>query len=137
MSADVRALGRGVVVRYTGTVSAEGVFAAVDALAAHEAFGPDVPTLWDFSATAGVGLHADQMRQLALRVSTLRDGADSPRLGLLMSGDAEFGSARMFVGMNESRLPHHFRVFRDSTEAYDWTLDVDPAPVPDAEAQDG
>ena len=127
MSADVRALGRGILVRYTGVASAEGVLAAVDAMSAHEAFRPDVPTLWDFSGAEGTGMDPDRMRQLAVRASRVREGAERPRVGLLMTSDADYGGARMFVGMNETRLPLDFRVFRDAAEAYEWTLGVSPA----------
>lgn len=126
MSVEVHALGHGFAVRFQGSVSTDIVIRAVEALGAQEGFVPDSPTLWDFSSAQGQGIGADEMRAIAARVLRLREGAGRPRVGLLMRSDADFGSARMFIGLNEARLPNDLRIFRDSAEAYAWTLGVSP-----------
>ena len=124
MKVDIRSAGSGVLIRCHGDATEEGVSYAVDELAAFENFAADTPTLWDFSRARGGSLLADQMRSLGARVSTLRSGADRPRVGLLMGSEADFGGARMFVGLNEARLPSDFRIFLDGEEAFSWTLGV-------------
>ena len=124
---------RGVMVRYRGSVSFEGISAAAHAMAVHPDFRPDLPTVWDFSVVESLsGLGADDMRRLASVVTPFRRGGGRPRVALVTPDDANFAGARMFNGLNEARLLIDLRVFRDAAEARDWAF----GPISDHEGHD-
>jgi hypothetical protein len=129
MTVDVRAVGRGVVIEYRGFASPPGVLEAIRKLADFDGFGPNTPAVWDFTRASGDGFGAEQMRSLGVHMSPLREGAEKPRVALLMRNDADYGAARMFIGLNAGRISSELRIFRDPTEAYMWALEAEPPEV--------
>lgn len=117
----------GATVRYLSAVSVEGIRAAVKALGSHPGFHADLPTVWDFSsASAPSGLDSDDMRRLARDVAPLRKGGRRPRVAVVTPSDANFAGARMFGGVNETRLNVQLGVFRAAEAARSWAFDPDP-----------
>ncbi len=134
MSTEVEVTARGAIVRYRGPVTLEGIRQAAEAMAGDAAFSPDLPAVWDFTASERNRLEADDMRKLAHFVSPMREGGGRPRVAVVTPDDANFGGARMFGGLNEPRLLVELSVFRCPVEAERWAFGAaedDTARVPD------
>ena len=117
----------GAIVRYLTEVTAEGIRAAARALGEHPDFRADLPTVWDFSASGSPsGLDSDDMRKLARELAPMREGGGNPRVAVVTPDDANFAGARMFGGLNESRLRVNLGVFRDREEARRWAFEGEP-----------
>ena len=133
MRIDIQRLGQGVVIRCQGVATVEGAREAIRQLGAFDGFAPSTPAVWDFSEADSGALLAQDMRTIGASMSFLREGECSPRVALLVARDADFASARMFSGVNESQLPSEYRVFRDRDRAHEWALGMtrcENAPTP-------
>ena len=115
---------RGVVLRYRGAVTYDGIAEAAQAMAEHADFRPNLPTVWDFSMVESPSvLGADDMRRLASALAPLREGGGQPRVAIVTPHDANFAGARMFGGLNEARLLIDLGIFRNVSEAMKWAFD--------------
>lgn len=110
---------------------ATGVFGKADAvdhmnrLRSHPDFRPDFNQLSDFREISTVALSADDVRQLAKRtIFSVRS-----RRAFVVSGNLEFGLARMFGTYRDLEGESGIVIFRLMEEALAWlSLSVEPEP---------
>ena len=135
---EIRITPRGTEVRFRVSATFEGIRDAVAALGQRSDFRPEAPTIWDFSETRSpepVG--ADDMRRLAPVVAPLREGAGHPRVAIVTPHDAAFAGARMFGGINDSKLHVDLAVFRCREEAEAWAYADAHVDDPEGEVDGG
>jgi hypothetical protein len=129
MTSDITIDGRGIVVRVVGEVSGSVIDGLVRRMAADPRFDPALPTVWDFSASIGLAaLSAEALRGAATVLGRVREGGGRPRVAIVTARDADYGIARMFEGMNETKILVELGVFRDLDGAVAWAFDRAPEP---------
>jgi hypothetical protein len=129
MTSDITIDERGIVVRVVGEVSGEVIDELVRRMAADPRFDPSMPTVWDFSASIGLAaLSAEVLRGAATVLGRVREGGGHPRVAIVTPRDADYGIARMFEGMTETRILVELGIFRDLDAAVAWAHDRAPDP---------
>lgn len=101
-----------------GALTMAAALAHQEKLVSDPEFDPSYSQLMDFTHITQVDLDADDIHRLAQR------SVFSPqsRRAIIMTGDANFGLARMFEILREASGEHGIRVFRKLDEALDWIL---------------
>jgi len=110
-------------------------FAASRWLEAYERFleaAPGADVLWHLPEGGLKVLSADDVRDVACRISAIRSRQLGGRFAVASPEDVDYGIARMLAiyGEHYANPPAPIEAFRDANEAWRWLSDVNvPAPV--------
>lgn len=103
--------------RAWGTLTDGDLVANRDAMLADPAFRADLSQLWDFTRVERLDVTGAGVRSLAMGISPF---SSLSRRAIIVTDDAGFGMARMFLLMRDSDTGGSFRVFRDRESALSW-----------------
>jgi hypothetical protein len=106
--------------RVEGELQLDVLQRALEAVYQSEHFDPDGDVLWDVREADLSSFSSSDVRQVADFVEQHWGGSGSSRAALVVSGDLDFGLARMYEQLLESRRSGEVRVFRDLDDAVDW-----------------
>ena len=106
-----------------GTVTYEGIVRALSDMMDDPRFRKAASNLWDFREASSGALSGNEIERFAVFVDRSRERrGEGYKVAFVVSGDAEFGLARMYEGHAE-RLPFKIMVFRDLDAASRWIRD--------------
>lgn len=108
----------------TGEIDLKEVRATLEEAYSHPDFRPEAGAVWDLVAATG-NPETEDVRHLADFVGKLAGSAATGRVALLVSGEFEFGMARMYESILSGQSSKPMRVFRDMDEATRWVLSAD------------
>lgn len=100
-----------------GTLTDAEMVANRDAMSSDPAFHGELSQLWDFTGVQQLEITGPGVRALAMEVSPF---SPTSRRAILVSDDASFGMARMFLLMRDHGVGTSFQVFRDRESAMAW-----------------
>lgn len=103
--------------RAWGTLTDADLVANRDAMLADPGFRADLSQLWDFTRVDQLEVTGAGVRSLAMGVSPF---SAASRRAIIVTDDAGFGMARMFLLMRDSDTGGSFKVFRDRESALSW-----------------
>jgi hypothetical protein len=104
-------------------------FAASRWLEAYERFlevAPGADVLWELPEGGLRTLSADDVRDVACRISAIRRRQSGGRFAIASPADVDYGMARMLATYGELQAdpPAPIEVFRDADEAWRWLSDA-------------
>jgi len=103
----------------TGEISLDEIRETLEEAYAHPDFRPEANAVWDLVGVTG-DVPTEDIRHLADFVGNLV-GDDAPgKVALLVSGEFEFGTARMYESILSGQSSKPIMVFRDRDEADRW-----------------
>jgi hypothetical protein len=102
----------------TGTVTADDILQAINALYAGAGYTHSYHSIWDFRDCAP-NLSSDEMRRI-IDFERKNEGPDGGKVALVVNQTLNFGLARMYHMLSEQRLNRSLQVFRDYDDAFIW-----------------
>lgn len=103
--------------RAWGTLNDADLYSNRDAMRADPAFSAELSQLWDFSGVEHLEITGEGLRALAMDVSLF---ANTSRRAVIVTSDASFGMARMFLLARDPGKGGEIRLFRDRESAVTW-----------------
>jgi len=110
-----------IVVTLRGHWDAKGILEALQTLWAEQLRTGTLGALWDFRGVRAGGVTTGQLREVATRHMSDRPALPESRAAVVVSGDLEFGMARMTEAFIAEGLVD-MQIFRDMTKASDWLI---------------
>lgn len=108
-----------IVVTLRGQWDAKGILEALQTLWAEQRRTGMLGALWDLRDVRAGGVTTGQLREVATRHMGDRPALPESRAAVVVSGDLEFGIARMMEAfVSEGQVD--MQIFRDLSEASDW-----------------
>jgi hypothetical protein len=102
-----------------GTVGADDILRAMNALYNSSGYSHSYHSLWDFrNCTAN--LSSDEMRKIIDYERKNADGPDAGKVALVVNKALNFGLARMYNMLSEYTLDRPLQVFKNYDDALKW-----------------
>ena len=103
-----------------GVSSVDAFTQVVRAFIEHPKFVRGMNLLHDYSDITTGHLSVDEVKSIALMVSSQRDVLGDGRWAILMDNNLNFGMGRMWQAIIEGDVDLDIRICRDMDEALDW-----------------
>ena len=108
-----------IVITLLGRWDAGGIFEALELLWKEQVRTGILRVLWDFREIDAVGVSTSKIREVASRQLTVRPDLPESKAAVVVSGDLEFGLARMAEAFI-AQSPADMQIFRKLSEANAW-----------------
>lgn len=110
-------------IRISGTVTADALRGAMEALTAHPGFHQGLGRVWDAREGDLSRLTRSDLGFVAEAARRLQLSHPDARVAFVVSRDLDFGIGRMFQAMETEGLPAAMALFRNVDEARSWVVD--------------
>lgn len=110
----------------TGKISLEEIRDVLTGVYGDPSFDPDADVLWDLRDADLAGFSSSDIRRIADLVAGSWSRGGGSRAALVVSGILDFGLARMYEMMLDSRTQGAVRVMTDLDEALAWLDEKGP-----------
>lgn len=111
-----------------GVLTNDDMIKCVDAIRNDPNLVPGMPSLSDMRNVARLEVDNDGLRQTMDAMAATREKRGEAQVAIVVSGDANFGFARMTTSLADTFAPEmNFRAFRSMADAEEWLGITDAA----------